>query len=60
MLHDMEWNDIAWMRGIDVNDYNESAASFLSDLAVSNSGNIAANFPVCVSDNNTGCSRHRR
>lgn len=55
MLHDMEWNDIAWMRGIDVNDYNESAASFLSDLAVSNTGNIAANFPVCVSDNNTGC-----
>jgi len=56
MLHDIEWDSIAWMRGIDVHDYSDSTASYLSDLAVSNTGNIAANFPVCVSDNHTDCT----
>ena len=53
MLHDTEWNSIAWMRGITENDVG---ISYLSDVAVSATGNIAANFPVCVTDNNTGCN----
>ena len=53
MLHDSEWNSIAWIKGISE---NEAGVSYLGDLAISQTGNIAANFPVCVTNNNTGCS----
>ena len=53
MLHNTDWGSIEWMRGIES---NGAGVSPLGDLAISPSGNIAANFPVCVTDNNTGCS----
>ena len=53
MLHNTEWGSIDWMRGIA---YNGAGVSPLGDLAISPAGNIAANFPVCVTGNNTGCS----
>ena len=53
MLHNTEWGSVDWMRGIA---YNGAGVSPLGDLAISPAGNIAANFPVCVTGNNTGCS----
>ena len=53
MLHNTDWGSIDWMRGILDNGVG---ASYLSDMAISQAGNIAANFPVCVTGNNTGCS----
>ena len=53
MLHNTDWGSIDWMRGILD---NGAGASYLSDMAISQAGNIAANFPVCVTANNTGCS----
>ena len=52
MIHNGEWGSIDWMRGIID---NGAGVSYLGDLAISAAGNIAANFPVCVTDNNTGC-----